>query len=154
MDGKLVSGSLSVNEGSEQSVHSPFLTYTEQFYEMLPFYLSIGMTYEQFWEGDPALTTYYRHANELKIERKNQELWLQGLYIYEALCDVAPIMNAMAKKGTKPRPYPGQPYAVTEKQRKREAEEKERKVAEKGRRMLEMFMRKSRKQTEGTSQTE
>ena len=112
------------------------------------------MTYEQFWEGDPALAKYYRHANELKIERKNQELWLQGLYIYEALCDVAPIMNAMAKRGTKAQPYPEQPYAVTEKQRRREAEEKERKVAEKGRRMLEMFMGKARKQTEGTSQTE
>ena len=30
---------------------------------------------------------------------------MQGLYIYEALCDVAPILHAFAKPGTKPLPY-------------------------------------------------
>ena len=142
----MVSGSLSVSEGSEQSVRSPFLTYTEQFYEVFPYYLSIGMTAEQFWDRDPCLTKYYRDAYELQIERKNQELWLQGLYVYEAICDVAPILQAMAKKGTKARPYPEQPYAITEKQRKREAEEREKKIALKGKRMMEMFMRQSNKQ--------
>lgn len=109
------------------------------------------MTYEQFWNGDPCIAKYYRQAEEIKTERKNQELWLQGLYIYEALCDVAPIMQAMAKKGTKARPYPEQPYAITEKQRKRENDEKERRVAEKGKRMLEMFMKQSNKQFKETS---
>ena len=151
MDSKLVSGSLSVDGESERKVRSPFLTYTEQFYEVLPYYLSIGMTYEQFWDGDPHLAKYYRQADEIRTERKNQELWLQGLYVYEALCDVAPILQAMAKKGTKARPYPEQPYAITEKQRKRELEEKERKVAEKGKRMMEMFMKQSNKQIDGTS---
>lgn len=152
MDSKLVSGSLSVDGESESKTRSPFLTYTEQFYEVFPYYLSIGMTYEQFWDGDPHLAKYYRQADEIKTERKNQELWLQGLYIYEALCDVAPILQAMAKKGTKARPYPEQPYAITEKQRKRELEEKERRVADKGKRMMEMFMRQSNKQIDGTSQ--
>ena len=148
----MVSGSLSVNGESERNVRSPFLTYTEQFHEVFPYYLSIGMTYEQFWDDDPYLAKYYRQADELRIERKNQELWLQGLYVYEAMCDVAPIMHAMAKKGTKARPYPEQPYAITEKQRRREIEEKERAVANKGKRMMEMFMRQSKKQLEDTSQ--
>ena len=152
MDSKLVSGSLSVDGESEQKVRSPFLTYTEQFYEVLPYYLSIGMTYEEFWDGDPHLAKYYRQADELRVERKNQELWLQGMYIYEALCDVAPILQAMAKKGTKAQPYPEQPYAITEKQRKRELVEKERRVAEKGKRMMEMFMKQSNKQFGETSQ--
>ena len=147
----MVSGSLSVSEGGEQSVRSPFLTYTEQFNEVFPYYLSIGMTAEQFWDGDPYLAKYYRQADEIKVERKNQELWLQGLYVYEAICDVAPILQAMAKKGTKARPYPEQPYAITEKQRKREAEEREKKIALKGKRMMEMFMRQSNKQREETS---
>ena len=138
----MVSGSLSVDGESERNVHSPFLTYTEQFYEAFPYYLSIGMTYEQYWEGDPTLAKYYRQAEELRTERKNQELWLQGLYIYEALCDVAPILHSMAKKGTKARPYSAQPYAITERQRRQEIEENERKVADKGKRMMEMFMKK------------
>ena len=141
MDSKLVSGSLSVDGESERKVRSPFLTYTEQFYEVFPYYLSIGMTYEQFWDGDPHLVKYYRQADELRIDRKNQELWLQGLYVYEALCDVAPILHAMAKKGTKAQPYPDKPYAITEKQRKREIDEQERKVADKGKQMMERFMK-------------
>ena len=149
----MVSGSLSVSEESEQKVHSPFLTYTEQFYEVFPYYLSIGMTYEQFWEGDPCLVKYYRQAEEIRVEKKNRELWLQGLYVYEAMCDVSPILHAMAKKGTKARPYPEQPYAITQKQRRRELEEKERAIANKGRRMMEMFMRKSNQQFEETSQS-
>ena len=146
----MVSGSLSVNEGSEGNTRSPFLTYTEQFYEVFPYYLSIGMTYEQFWDEDPYLAKYYRQADEMRIERKNQELWLQGLYVYEALCDVAPILQAMAKKGTKARPYPEQPYSITEKQRKREAEEKERATAMKGKRFMEQFMRATNKEFKGT----
>ena len=150
MDSKLVSGSLSVDEESERKVHSPFLTYTEQFYQAFPYYLSIGMTAEQFWDGDPNLVKYYRQADEMRIERKNQELWLQGLYIYDALCDVAPILQAMAKKGTKARPYPEQPYAITEKQRKRDIAEKERTVANKGKRFMEQFMKATNKRFEGT----
>ena len=147
MDSELVSGSLSVDEGSEQNVRSPFLTYTEQFYEVFPYYLSIGMTYEQFWESDPTLVIYYRRAEEIKNERMNQELWLQGMYIYEALCDVAPIMNGMAKKGTKAHPYSEKPYPISEKQRKRDTEEKERQVAMKGKRFIEALMSKVNKET-------
>lgn len=152
MDGKLVSGSLSVDEGGERNVRSPFLTYTKQFYEVFPYYLSMGMTAEQFWDGDSNLVKYYRKADEIRKERINQELWLQGMYIYEALCDVSPIFHAMAKKGTKPHPYPDKPYSITEKQRQREIEENEMKVANKGKRMMEMFMRQSAKQFEETSQ--
>ena len=147
----MVSGSLSVRGGSEPNGRSPFLTYTEQFYEVFPYYLSIGMTAEQFWDGDPTLVIYYRKAAELKNERVNQELWLQGLYFYEALCDVSPILHAMAKKGTKPNPYPDAPYPISERQRRKDIEEKERKVAMKGKRMFEAFMAKSKQSTEETS---
>lgn len=147
MDSELVSGSLSVDEGSEQKVRSPFLTYTEQFYEVFPYYLSIGMTYEQFWDDDPTLVIYYRRADELRNERMNQELWLQGMYIYDALCDVAPVMNAMAKRGTKPHPYPEKPYPISDRQRRRDKEEQERKVAMKGKRLIEALMSKSNKET-------
>ena len=136
----MVSGSLSVDEESERRSRSPFLTYTEQFYEVFPYYLSIGMTPEQFWDSDPWLAKHYRKAAELRIERKNQELWLQGMYIYEALCDVAPILQAMAKKGTKPRAYSEQPYPITESQRRRTEAEREMEVANKGMKIMEHLM--------------
>ena len=137
----MVSSSLSANEGGELHKTRPsFSTYTEQFYEVFPYYLSIGMTYEQFWDGDPMLAKYYRQAEEIRNDRRNQELWLQGMYVYEAICDIAPILQAFAKKGTKAHPYPERPYAITEKQRKREAEEKERLNALKARRFMEALM--------------
>lgn len=98
------------------------------------------MTYEQYWNGDPMLAKYYRQADEMRNDRRNQELWLQGMYIYEALCDVAPVMNSMAKKGTKPSPYSERPYAITVKQIKREEEEKERRNALKAKMFMESLM--------------
>ena len=150
----MVSGSLSVYEGNEkESTRSPLFTYTEKFYEAFPYYLSIGMTYEQYWNGDCTLPIYYRKAEEMRNEKRNQELWLQGMYIYEALCDVAPILQAFAKKGTKPTPYSSNPYPSSVKEQKRIEEEKERKIAEKGKRNMEALMVAMNKRFKETPQT-
>ena len=150
MDSELVSGSLSATGGSRLEGSAPsFLTYTEKFYELFPYYLSIGMTYEQYWEGDCTLTKYYRKADEIRKERLNEELWLQGMYIYEALCDVSPVLHAFAKKGTKPQPYSAKPYAITETQHERDEEEKARKISEKGKRFMEALMKSNNQRFEG-----
>ena len=83
------------------------------------------MTPEQYWDGDSSLPRYYRKAEELRQKRKNEELWLQGMYFYEALCDASPVFRDFAKRGTKPAPYSDRPYAITNKDRE---DEKERKV--------------------------
>ena len=75
--------------------------------------MSIGMSYDEFWNQDVALVRAYRKAQEIRDRRQNQAMWLQGLYIYNALCDVAPIFHAFAKKGTKPTPYMEEPYPIT-----------------------------------------
>lgn len=150
MDSELVSSSLSATEGGGQCGSLPHFTYTERFYEAFPYYLSIGMTYEQYWDGDCTLTKYYRQADELRSERRNQELWLQGMYTYEAICDVSPILHAFAKKGAKPHPYPSKPYAISEKQIRKEREEKERKIAEKGKRFMQALMQSNNKRFEGS----
>ena len=154
MDSELVSSSLSATEGSEHNSSLPVFTYTERFYEMFPYYLSIGMTFEQYWEGDCTLVRYYRQAEELRNEKRNQELWLQGMYIYEAICDVAPILHAFAKKGSKPHPYSTKPYAISNKQIKQEREEKERKLVEKGKKFMEAMMLSTNKRFEEQSQTQ
>lgn len=83
------------------------------------------MTNEEYWEGDCVLVKAYREADKIKEERLNQRLWLQGMYFYEALCDVSPLMQAFAKKGTKAIPYSSEPYAVTAEQVKRKKEKEE-----------------------------
>lgn len=87
---------------------------TEIFYKHLPYYLAMGMTLDEYFNQDCSLVKYYREAQQIKKEQRNQELWLQGLYIYEALGDMSPILRAFSKKGTKPLPYPSEPYPVTE----------------------------------------
>jgi len=74
--------------------------------------LSIGMTYDQYWNGDVVLTKYYRKAFDMQNERRNQEMWTQGAYFYAALCSVAPILHAFSK-ATKPQPYLDQPFPLT-----------------------------------------
>lgn len=131
MGAELVSSS-SPNEGGESENDSASLvSYTEQFNLYLPFYLSIGMTYDQYWNEDCCLVKYYREAFKLQRDRNNEQLWLQGMYIYEAFCDVSPILNAFAKKGTKPLPYPTQPYAITKEEVERRRVEKEKAEYEK-----------------------
>ena len=132
----------------------PSFTYTEKFYEFFPYYLSIGMTPEQYWEGDCTLVKYYRKAEALRNEKRNQELWLQGMYIYEALCDVSPVLHAFAKKGTKPVPYSLKPYALTKEQSQKDADEKERKLAEKGKRFMEAMAASINKKFEGKTQSQ
>ena len=91
------------------------------------------------------LAKYYRKAEEIRNERRNQELWLQGMYVYDAILCASPILHAFAKKGAKPKPYPTQPYALTAKERKKEKEDKERKVYAKGKQYMEAFMASTNK---------
>ena len=92
--------------------------------------MSIGMTYDEFWNGDVKLVEVYRKASELRDRRRNQELWLQGAYFYEALCDAAPLFRFSMKGGVvKPEPYAKEPYPVTESEIK-EREEREARLKE------------------------
>ena len=153
MDSELVSSSLSATEESGQASSFSSFTYTDKFYELFPYYLAIGMTPEQYWDGDCTLPKYYRKAEELRNEKRNQELWLQGMYVYEAICDVAPILHAFAKKGTKPTPYASKPYPLTHKDVEREEEAKQRKLAEKGKRFMEAMAASINKKFEGKTQS-
>lgn len=106
---------------------------------MFPFYLSIGMTYEQFWEQDVELVKFYREAWKLKQEQQNYNAWLQGMYVYEAVCDASPIFHDFAKKGTKAHPYPTKPYERF-KSAQEIREEKEQKSDQKAKELMQAWM--------------
>ena len=142
----MVTSSESADGGGQSAPFSN--SYTKTFYDHFPYYLSIGMTPEQYWDGDPSLAKYYRKSDEIRRERRNQELWLQGMYIYEALCDVSPVLNAFAKKGTKPNPYPDHPYPLSTKDRDAEKKLRERRERDKARRYMEAKMAKLNKRFE------
>lgn len=98
------------------------------------------MTPEQFWDGDCTLAVAYRKAFELKQDLENQQAWLQGMYIYDALCCVAPVLHAFAKKGTKPTPFRKEPYPLSVQPDKRKQEIVEEKSDAKAKAFMEMFM--------------
>lgn len=102
---------------------------TESFKEICPFFISIGMTYDQFWRDDVTIAKDYLEAYKIKQKREDEinqwNIWKQGVYIYEALCDVSPILHAFAKKGTKPLPFPKKPYEYNEEEIEHEPTEEE-----------------------------
>ena len=82
------------------------------------------MTVDEFYRQDVELAVAYRRADELRKARKNEELWLQGLYIYDAICAVAPILRAFSK-ARQPEPYLKEPIDIFGKNSKKENEPKQ-----------------------------
>ncbi len=68
------------------------------------------MTNEEFWYEAPRLAKAYREAQKLRNDALNQQLWLQGLYNYDALSVV--ISNAFGKQGTKKPTYLKEPLEL------------------------------------------
>lgn len=81
------------------------------------------MSATEFWDGDPALVKAYRKADAIRRERINEEAWLNGAYVYEALMNVAPVLlNAFSKRPMRPGKYPDRPHPVTQEAIERESE--------------------------------
>lgn len=103
-------------ESGRQDLDSPsdvkWLTFAELADELCPAYMSIGVPYNEYWHGDYSQLAYYAKAFEVQRERANYDAWLQGAYVYDALCMVSPILQAFAKRGTKPTPYHKEPYGA------------------------------------------
>lgn len=108
-----------------------FTSLTKLFEEKCPIYMSYGMSYDEFWYGDAYRAKCYRESYKIKVRQKDEELWMQGMYVYEALCKVSPILHAFSKKGTKPLPYTNRPYLNSvPKLQTKEQKEKEKKNAQ------------------------
>ena len=91
----------------------------------------MGMSPEDYWHGSPELTEAYRQAHKIRLEEKNYEFWLQGLYFKHAL-DVA--LSHMTDKHSKAE-YMSEPIKIfpptqeeIEEQQKKEAAELERRL--------------------------
>ena len=116
-------------------------SYKKIFEEQCGYYLSLGMTYEDYWDGDPEKTKFYRDKNKWDVKRKNQELWLQGIYVYEAILDAVPALNPFSKKH-KPIPYRKEPIPLDDVESEQEKENKHKKeLANSKAKMMEIMER-------------
>ena len=102
------------------------ITPIEYLDELCAYAMSIGMSYHDYWYGDYEMLKYYIRADEMKRIRHNNELWLQGLYVYQAIGSLVPILNPFSKDH-KAKPYLKAPIPIT----KREMEEIESKNEQK-----------------------
>lgn len=55
----------------------------------------MGMTSDEYWNGDAECCVAYRKAYEERLKMQDAMQWRQGLYVYHALCCVAPALNAL-----------------------------------------------------------
>lgn len=94
------------------------------FEEQCPIYMSYGMSYDEFWYDSPYRAKFYREAKKIQTRQKDEELWLQGVYIYDALCRVSPVLHAFSKSGTKPLPYLEKPLSANDESCKTEFEKR------------------------------
>ena len=103
-----------------------YVSLSKRFEELCPIFMNIGMTYNEFWNEDPTMAQDYLKAFKMKqrneIKSKEWEIWKQGMYVYEALIDVSPILHAFSK-AKKPLPYPEKPYGLEEKNYEEEKDE-------------------------------
>lgn len=125
-------------------------TLTETFEEVFPYYLAFGMSYEQFWYGSPELVIPYRRADEIRRRRRNEELWLAGMYTADALAST--VGNMFSKQKYQ---YPSEPRPLTldealeRRERQRKAKEEKIKAAFTAR-ALSVNQRMGAKQDDGS----
>lgn len=95
------------------------------------------MSHDQYWNDDPWIAEVFRKAHNLKVEMRNQELWLQGLYIHNAFAVVIANFSRglSGKKGGKQEKYIDKPIRITP----LSEIEKRQKVKEERRRVIQYF---------------
>lgn len=131
MDGELTAQPSSNGEGNGGEGESPDTpdTCREIIDKAFPSYLAMGMTYDEFYNKDHTLVIAYRKAFELKRNEQNQNLWLLGAYVYQAIARVSPLFNPFSKH-PKPESYLDKPFPVYEHEEGKNAKSKA--VADKG----------------------
>lgn len=99
---------------------------SETFRSLCPYYMFLGMSYNEYWYGDPELVKVYYETYKYKRKEKNEELWLQGLYIAQAI-------SSCFSEGK--RKYPDKPLDIYPKT----AEEKRLEVEKQRKAIIEYF---------------
>lgn len=96
---------------------------TEVILDSLAYHLAIGMTADEFLNGDYELLPSYRKAFEIKQQIESNNAYMQGAYVYYAIAANAPILNAFSK-ARKPEQYLEQPFAISDEMKKQQEKAK------------------------------
>lgn len=99
--------------------------YSEIFESCFPFYLSIGMSATEYWEGDNDLPRQYRKAEKMRQEQINHNAWLHGLYVYDAIMSG---LSHLSSKKNEHHSYAEKPYSFTPSKKEEEQKKEEAKA--------------------------
>lgn len=116
-----------LTDGKEQTESR---SYKDIFDELFPHYLMMGMTPEQYWDGESGLKKAYRKAYQLRIEVEQRNAdrnnWYMGQYILAALQSTPLLVGGLnVKSSTKLPEYPREPFfQVAETEKKKETQKK------------------------------
>ena len=93
------------------------------------------MSFAEYWEGDSKLAQYYRKAYRIKQDEINDNAWLQGMYVYDAVSTALHnALRGMGKSKPPAKDYAKQPYEIykknkTEQEKAKEVEREQEKAA-------------------------
>lgn len=109
----------------EDSPQSDPRTYGDIFDELFPHYLLMGMTPEQYWDGESWLKPAYRKAYQLRMETEqriaDRNSWYMGQYIMAAIQATPLIVPGInMKKGASLPDYPSKPFLEKYEEQKKE----------------------------------
>lgn len=113
---------LTEEEKSEQTSQTP---YGDMFDRLLPEYMSMGMTYDEYWDGEYGTKRAFRKAYRIRMENEqhiaDRNNWYMGQYIVAAIQSV-PLMvpGINMKKGASLPDYPDKPFFMRYEEQKKE----------------------------------
>ena len=100
-------------------------SYGDIFDEFLPEYLAIGMTYDEYWDGEFGTKRAFRKAYEIRIKNEqmmqDRQNWYMGQYIMHALHATPLLVSGLnVKPSTKLPEYPEKPFLEAAEEQKKE----------------------------------
>ena len=85
-----------------------------------------GMSYDEYWFGDPWIVRAYAQYHLLKRRQRNEELWLEGIYMAHAFQTV--LGNAFGKRNLKYLEKPLDIFEKTEAEKQQEIRQERQKL--------------------------
>lgn len=94
------------------------------FDDSFAYYLFLGMSYDEYWNKDVWLVKAYRDSFEMKRDYDNQQLWMNGIYVFNAIGTAVANIHLDGKHHS-PVPYLKEPIRLrpyTEEELKQQAD--------------------------------
>jgi hypothetical protein len=100
-------------------------SYGDIFDEFLPEYLAIGMTYDEYWDGEFGTKRAARKAYAIRVKNEqmlaDRQNWYMGQYLLAALRSIPLLVAGLnVKSSTKLPDYPSKPFMETIEDQKKE----------------------------------